>query len=204
MSKKDEVFSSALREKKIPILTLDNKWHQLFARTNPNKAALRLEGELTELLKQQGKANTETKELKRLKKKLMQEIMDNAGETADGNDAKAVKKMEENKRLINECNERLEAYEEQLLELPDQIERKNRELMLLTMEACYEDMKANEAELAETSQWIARIRIELKKKLVRKQEMEQTNQEIYSYMHDIFGAEVIELFDMKYSSDMQE
>lgn len=204
MSKKDEVFSSALREKKIPILTLDNKWHQLFARTNPNKAALRLEGELTELLKQQGKANTETKELKRLKKKLMQEIMDNAGETADGNDAKAVKKMEENKRLINECNERLEAYEEQLLELPDQIERKNRELMLLTMEACYEAMKANEAELAETSQWIARIRIELKKKLVRKQEMEQTNQEIYSYMHDIFGAEVIELFDMKYSSDMQE
>lgn len=204
MSKKDEVFSSALREKKIPILTLDNKWHQLFARTNPNKAALRLEGELTELLKQQGKANTETKELKRLKKKLMQEIMDNAGETADGNDAKAVKKMEENKRLINECNERLEAYEEQLLELPDQIERKNRELMLLTMEACYEAMKANEAELAETSQWIARIRIELKKKLVRKQEMEQTNQEIYSYMHDIFGAEVIELFDMKYSSDMQK
>lgn len=204
MSKKDEVFSSALREKKIPILTLDNKWHQLFARTNPNKAALRLEGELTELLKQQGKANTETKELKRLKKKLMQEIMDNAGETADGNDAKAVKKMEENKRLINECNERLEAYEEQLLELPDQIERKNRELMLLTMEACYEAMKANEAELAETSQWIARIRIELKKKLVRKQEMEQTNQEIYSYMHDIFGAEVIELFDMKYNSDMQK
>lgn len=204
MSKKDEVFSSALREKKIPILTLDNKWHQLFARTNPNKAALRLEGELTELLKQQGKANTETKELKRLKKKLMKEIMDNAGETADGNDAKAVKKMEENKRLINECNERLETYEEQLLELPDQIERKNRELMLLTMEACYEAMKANEAELAETSQWIARIRIELKKKLVRKQEMEQTNQEIYSYMHDIFGAEVIELFDMKYSSDMQE
>lgn len=204
MSKKDEVFSSALREKKIPILTLDNKWHQLFARTNPNKAALRLEGELTELLKQQGKANTETKELKRLKKKLMQEIMDNAGETADGSDAKAVKKMEENKRLINECNERLEAYEEQLLELPDQIERKNRELMLLTMEACYEAMKANEAELAETSQWIARIRIELKKKLVRKQEMEQTNQEIYSYMHDIFGAEVIELFDMKYSSDMQK
>lgn len=204
MSKKDEVFSSALREKKIPILTLDNKWHQLFTRTTPNKAVLRLESELTELLKQQGKANTETKELKRLKKKLMQEIMDNAGETANGNDAKAVKKMEENKRLINECNERLEAYEEQLLELPDRIERVNRELMLLTMEACYDTMKANEAELAETSRWIARIRIELKKKLVRKQEMEQTNQEIYSYMHDIFGAEVIELFDMKYSSDMQE
>lgn len=198
MSKKDAVFSSALKEKKIPILTLDHKWHQLFTRTNPNKAILRREEELKELLKKQGKANTESKELKRLKKKLMQEIVDNAEKTAEGNDAKAVKKMEENTRLINECNERLAMYEDQLLELPREIEQVNHELMLLTMETCYHTMKANEAELEETAKWIAMIRVELKKRLVRKQEMEQMNQELYSYMHDIFGAEVIELFDMKY------
>lgn len=204
MSKKDEVFSTALKEKKIPILTLDNKWHQLFTRANPNKAILRLDEELKELLKKQGKANTESKELRRLKKRLMQEIMENAEETANGNDIRAAKKMEENTRLINDCNDRLADYEEQLLELPREIERVNRELMLLTMESCYNTLKTNEAELAKTSRWIAQIRIELKKKLVRKQEMEQTNQEIYSYMHDIFGAEVIELFDMKYNSDMQK
>ena len=39
----------------------------------------------------------------------------------------------------------------------------------------------------------------VKKNVVRKQEMEIANQEIYSYMHDIFGAEVIDLFDMKYN-----
>lgn len=204
MSKKDEVFSTALKEKKIPILTLDNKWHQLFTRANPNKAILRLDEELKELLKKQGKANTESKELRRLKKRLMQEIMENAEETANGNDVRAAKKMEENTRLISDCNDRLADYEEQLLELPREIERVNRELMLLTMESCYNTLKANEAELAETSRWIAQIRIELKKKLVRKQEMEQMNQELYSYMHDIFGAEVIELFDMKYNSDMQK
>lgn len=48
------------------------------------------------------------------------------------------------------------------------------------------------------------VRIELKKRLIRKQEMEQRNNAIYSYMHDVFGAEVIEIFDMKYNPDQGE
>ena len=42
--------------------------------------------------------------------------------------------------------------------------------------------------------------IELKKQLIRKQEMEQKNQELYSYMHSIFGADVINLFDGEYGN----
>ena len=30
MERTDEVFQAALEDKKIPILTLDHKWHQLF------------------------------------------------------------------------------------------------------------------------------------------------------------------------------
>lgn len=201
MSRKDEIYSPALKEKKIPILTLDNKWHRLFTQTNPNKTILRLEEELNDLLKKQGKATTESKDIKRLKKKLMQEIVENAEGTAEGNNQKALKKMEDNKRLINECNERLTMYEDQLIELPREIDRVNRELMLQTMDICYDTLKANEAEIEETAQWVAAIRVELKKRLIRKQEMEQMNQELYSYMHDIFGAEVIEIFDMKYEKE---
>ena len=201
MSRKDEIYSPALKEKKIPILTLDNKWHRLFTQTNPNKTILRLEEELNELLKKQGKAATESKDIKRLKKRLMQEIVENAEGTAEGNDEKALKKMEDNKRLINECNERLTMYEDQLIELPREIDRVNRELMLQTMDICYDTLKANEAEIEETAKWVAAIRVELKKRLIRKQEMELMNQELYSYMHDIFGAEVIEIFDMKYEKE---
>lgn len=200
MSRKDEIYSPALKEKKIPILTLDNKWHRLFTQTNPNKAILRLEEELNDLLKKQGKATTESKDIKRLKKKLMQEIVENAEGTAEGNNQKAMKKMEDNKRLINECNERLTMYEDQLIELPGEIDRVNRELMLQTMDICYDTLKTNETEIEETAKWVAAIRVELKKRLIRKQEMEQMNQELYSYMHDIFGAEVIEIFDMKYGN----
>ena len=49
--------------------------------------------------------------------------------------------------------------------------------------------------------WVMDIRVELKKRLIRKQEMEQKNQDIYAYMHDIFGAEVVNLFDMKYNPE---
>lgn len=201
MSRKDEIYSPALKEKKIPILTLDNKWHRLFTQTNPNKTILRLEEELNDLLKKQGKATIESKDIKRLKKKLMQEIVENAEGTAEGNNQKALKKMEDNKRLINECNERLTMYEDQLIELPGEIDRVNRELMLQTMDICYDTLKTNETEIEETAKWVAAIRVELKKRLIRKQEMEQMNQELYSYMHDIFGAEVIEIFDMKYEKE---
>ena len=201
MSRKDEIYSPALKEKKIPILTLDNKWHRLFTQTNPNKTILRLEEELNDLLKKQGKATTESKDIKRLKKRLMQEIVENAEGTAEGNNQKALKKMEDNKRLINECNERLTMYEDQLIELPGEIDRVNRELMLQTMDICYDTLKSNETEIEETAKWVAAIRVELKKRLIRKQEMEQMNQELYSYMHDIFGAEVIEIFDMKYEKE---
>ena len=201
MSRKDEVFIPALVNKKIPILTLDNKWHQLFTQTSPNKGIKRLEEELNELLKKQGKVNTESKEIRKLKKRLMQEIMESAENAAEGNDEKAVKKLEENKRLINDCNEKLEEYEEEQLELPQKIESVNRELMLLTMETCYDTLKNNEKEIEDTAKWVAQIRVELKKRLIRKQEKEIMNQDLYSYMHDIFGAEVIELFDMKYSKE---
>ena len=201
MSRKDEIYSPALKEKKIPILTLDNKWHRLFTQTNPNKTILRLTEELNDLLKKQGKATTESKDIKRLKKKLMQEIVENAEGTSEGNNQKALKKMEDNKRLINECNERLTMYEDQLIELPGEIDRVNRELMLQTMDICYDTLKTNETEIEETAKWVAAIRVELKKRLIRKQEMEQMNQELYSYMHDIFGAEVIEIFDMKYEKE---
>lgn len=198
MSRTEDVFKPALTDKKIPVLTLDNKWHQLFTQMNPNKRIKRLEEKMNELLKRQGKANTEIKEIKKLKKKLLQEIMDNAEEAAVENNPKAQRKADENRRLVRECNEKIEGYEDEILALPKEIDRVNYELMLATMEVCYEQLKSNEREIEEITKWVAQIRTELKEKLVYKQEIESINQGLYSYMHDIFGADVINLFDMKY------
>lgn len=198
---KNDRFASVLTGRNIPILTLDNKWHQLFTQTNPDKEILQLEETLNDLLRKQGKANNDIKEIKRLKKRLMDEIMENADEAVSGKDKQAESKQEQNTRLINECNEKIEECEDLLIELPREINRVNLSLMKKTMEVCADTLKKNQEEIEETGRWIARIRVELKKRLIRKQEQEQMNQELYAYMHDIFGHEVIDIFDLEYMKE---
>jgi len=193
MAKDVDKIIDALSAKRVPIAILDNKWHRLFAKVEKTKDIEKKEQKLNELLRQQGKINNEIKEIKKLKMSLMDQIVSLM------EDSSSEKKVEENKRLIDECNEKLESYDEITMELPKEIAQANKELMNLTMEVCYDELHSNEKDIDELQKWLDNIRIELKKNVVRKQEMEIANQEIYSYMHDIFGAEVIGLFDMKYN-----
>lgn len=199
---RQELFTEALKGKKIPILTLDNKWYRMLTE-EARKEVSGLEQQLNTLLKRQGKLNTETKEIKRLKKRLMSEIMPLVEEAEQSSNPLLEKKIEQNKNLVEECNEKLESYQDELLELPRQIEEINIQLMLISMDCCYEIMRENTEEIRQISDWVTQIRIELKKKLIKKQEMEQRNHAIYSYMHDVFGAEVIDIFDMQYDPEQQ-
>ena len=192
MAKKEEIYKQALSGKKIPILTLDNKWHRLFTMMEPDRELKRLEENLNALLRQQGKMNTESKSIKKIKKKLMDEIV----QLMEHEDKPSLKKIDENKRLIEECNEKLDEYQDKLLDIPKEIDQANYALMIRTMEMCYEVLQINSKEIDEIGEWINNIRIELKKNIVRKQEKEIKNHELYAFMHDIFGADVIEIFDV--------
>lgn len=201
MEKTEDKFQKALEGKRVPILTIDHKWHRLVPAEAFTEEMKQLEKELNDLIKRQGKANTETKEIKKLKKRLMDEIVQCANTLEQGPDKATEQKIEDNKRLISECNEKIDGYQEELLDLPREIETVNRKLMLATMEYCYGQISENAKDIDEIAAWIAKIRIELKKNVIRKQEKEMKNFEIYSYMHDIFGADVIEIFDMKYNPE---
>jgi len=194
MSQSDR-FQEAISNNKIPILILDNKWHRIFGKMNPTKEIKSLEATLADLLKKQGKLVNENKDLKKIKSNLMSEIVENMdGENKGVSD----KKLSDNKKLINEVNEKLAANEEILMDLPREIDKVNKELMAETMEMCYERLKGNTETIEEIGAWIKDIRIQLKKNIVRKQDLEIYNSELYSYMHDIFGPDVMEIFDMKY------
>ncbi len=198
-SDKQERFEKALSGKKIPVLTLDGKWYRLLDELG-RSAAKESENQLNSLLRRQGKLNAEIKDIKKLKKKLMNEMLPMVDEANAGNE-ESEKKIEEQKRLIEECNQKIDANEDELLDIPRAIEEINYQLMLVTMEYCYKTMQENTVEINEQDEWISQIRVELKKRLIRKQEMEQKNHEIYSYMHDIFGAEVVNIFDMTYNPE---
>ena len=160
MSRREEIYVPALSGKKIPLLTLDHKWHQLFSQVHTTSAIQKAEEELNVLLKQQGKINSETKDIKKIKNRLMDEIV-NMMEDVDNPETS--KKIEDNKRLIEECNTKLDEYRDRNLDLPKLINNANKNLMLLTMEACYEDIQENHEQIEEITEWINNIRVELKK-----------------------------------------
>ncbi|MCR5271670.1 MAG: hypothetical protein K6E13_01605 [Lachnospiraceae bacterium] len=194
MAEKD--FKSALEGKNIPILVIDQKWHRLFALGGKPENVVTKETELTELLAKQGKLNQEVKELKKLKGKLMGNIVDNMEGTESSEEGQlSEKKLEESKRLIEETNEKIEEDEDELLELPRTIQSVNFSLMLDTMEYCYNSLRDNSTVIKEIAEWITQVRIDLKKNIIKKQNREIINREMYSYMHDILGADIMDVFD---------
>ena len=202
MARDDEVYMSALQGKSIPILTLDNKWHQLFTQTDMTPEIEQLADELNALVERDGKLRSQSKDIKKLKKKLLGEIVplrDKANKA--GNSAAIEKEISERTRLINECNEKLESQQDELLDLSKEIYDIDYKLMIETMKVCYERLHDNTTDIKSLDEWISRARIELKKNVIRLQEAEMENYNLYSYMHQIFGPEVVDLFDMKYDPD---
>ena len=196
LEKKVEVFSKALEGKRVPVLTLDSKWYRLLDELG-RKAVREDENRLNELLRAQGKINSQIKDLKKVKKKLMDEIVPMVDEAELRPELE--QQIAKNKELIEQCNQKMDDLKDSLLDYPAEIQRVNHELMLETMAYCYESIQENTAGIEEIEKWVTDIRIELKKRLIRKQEIEQKNHEIYSYMQDSFGAEVLDLFDMTYN-----
>ena len=195
--KTEEEFRAALSNKNIPLLVLDQKWHRLFAIHGKTDESKEKEAKVNELLAQQGRANTELKKLKKIKNQLMDEIVQNMDDE-DNDSAEREKKRLENKKLIDEVNEKINEEEDLLLELPKEIKEVNESLMILSMDYFYSKLRVNQTEAKEIEDWIAQVRIDLKKNIIRKQNRTINNKEIYSYLHDIFGAEVLDLFDIQY------
>ena len=198
--KETKNFISALNHKVIPLLVLDQKWHRLFAIHGKTEEIKQIESEVNGLLAKQGKLNSRQKELKKLKGQLLDDIVKHMNDENLSLAARE-KKQEENKRLVDEINEKLDECEEELAEIPQQIRNGNEQLMLLSMDYFYDKIRVNQKESVEIEEWINNIRVELKKNIIRQQNRDINNREIYAYLHDIFGAEVIDIFDIKYDEE---
>lgn len=203
MSSKQD-FTATLKGKKVPILVLDQKWHRLFAIHGKPQDIVELESELNSLLARQGKLNNELKEMKKLKAKLMNNIVANMDDEDTENAAAREKRLEQDRRQIDEINARSEKDEEELLELPEQIRKVNEQLMLKSMDYIYEKIRINKEESEEIAKWIEQVRIDLKKNIIRKQNRDINNKEMYAYLHDILGPDVLDLFDYQYEDAGQE
>jgi len=179
---------------------LDERWHQMFNVIEKPKLVKDLEDEVNALLKKQGQVNNDLKEVKKIKNKLMQEIveqMEVSGENSEKNQ-KRNKTMEKNQKLILECNEKLEALEDEQFEIPHKLRDANEKLIVAGMEIAYIHLQKGKEEEKRLTNWIAKARIELRKQMLLKQETEDNNVMIYNNMHDILGAQLMEVLDNKF------
>ena len=193
----EEGFRDAVSRVNVPVLVLDQKWHRLFALTGMPAEVQLQEQIVRDILSKQGQLNSDLIKLKRVKADLMSNIVQNMDDSAEG-PQDTDKAMSDDTRLINEANEKIAEIEDELLELPRELQKENKKLMLLTMSFCYSRIRINQEEEEKISQWIDEFRVELKKNIIRKQNRIINNKEIYSYMHDVFGRDVMTLFDVRY------
>lgn len=180
--------------KRLPIVILDERWHRLFPEKEKTSEIRKLEKNLNELLKRQGQITNDLKALKKIKASLMKEILENS-EVEGESDSKRQKLMARNQKLLIEAKEKIEALEEEEFEIPEKIRTANIELMIEGVDECYRRIHQNYKDIQLLGVLINEMRTELKKHVVDKQDKEIMNTEIYSYMHDILGPEMMEIFD---------
>ncbi len=196
--KKNE-FHSIVKNKKLPILTLDSRWHELFTEDQKTTEIKDLEQKVNNLLKKQGKLVNDIKDMKQLKNSLIKDIMANMEISTDTVGKHKDKKLSKNKQYINEINEKIEQGMDELADIPYQIKEVNEQLMAASINIFYESLQKSKEELDEVAAWINGIREELKHKILIKQDLEEKTSRIYTYMHDILGADMMERFDKEHN-----
>lgn len=192
-------FTQVVQNKKLPILTLDERWHNLFPDHRKQGSIKDLEQKVNQLLMRQGKLVNDIKDMKNLKSSLMKDIVNNMEIGNDILGKAKERKLEKNKKYIHEINEKIELGMDELGDLPYKIKEANELLMAESLKKCYEHMNDSTKEIVEITEWIMKTRDELKVKIIQKQEMEERYQNIYSYLHDILGADLMEDFDITHS-----
>lgn len=191
-------FIKALGNKKIPLLILDSKWHALFPDYRKTGEIKRLEKELNVLVKKQGQVTHDIKDYENAKKVLVDNIVNNMTDGHEKDSALRGKKQDMNQKLIEKLNDKI--VEAQVLEeqLPKLIKQKNKELLVACMGVCYEELTSNTEEIERLDEAVRAMREELKNQILAKQDMEMRNTELYTYMHNLLGAEVVNVFDRKH------
>lgn len=194
-----DMLMNMIKDTKIPILTLDARWNTLFEKERKRPEIKKLVNTLNNLLKEQGGMVNKVKDLKKLKKKLMNNIVDNmesSGSVID--DRMRHRKQEANSKLIGDINSQLEYGEDRLMELPYEIMKVNKQLLIESMICCYERINADMRRSNEIEEWLKQIAIEIDSNTKEKEEIDKNINQIYSFMHDLVGGSVIEIFDSSF------
>lgn len=183
-----EEILKKLKRSRIPMLTLDIRWQQVFNTPDKSSKIAKLEKKVNEAMKSVGRVNNDKADLKKLKKKLMQEIMENMDSPEN---SRASKKVVKSRELIEEINDKLILLEDEELDLPDRLDEANAELALESMREIFDRYEDNRDDIETLEQWIRETRVELKKRVLLLEMKKEENEKMDKYLSDLIDGDII-------------
>jgi len=197
-SRKKKFSTRTLRKNDISLLILDERWNKLFSNTQKTPSIERSENKLKELLKQEARLTAEKKEIAAAKKQHMDNIIKLTADVFEKNDAEAKKQMQASEHEIKRINERAARIEEELDAMPDRLKQANLELLEQTVNIVYYKIRASKKRVEELEKLIEETKTRLKEYIDEKESLVQDDTDIYSYFHDLLGAEELEKLDKEF------
>ena len=189
----EERFLERFRNVDVPILILDERWHVMFSESKKTDAQRTLEKEIKELFKSQAKLSKEI-ELQEEKKKVFFNNILMHMKLAQISEEEALK-QEENQEHIRNINKEIEKLELEFENMPKRIKELNQELLIESLRYCYRRMRENKRVLKEQEELVKEAEKLLEERVSKKQEKEKENEQMYVFMHRLFGRNVLEIFD---------
>lgn len=186
---------SILRKNNISLLILDERWNKLFANTPKTSAIERCEQSLKELIKEEARLTAEQKEIAVSKKHHMDNIIRLTTDVYEKNDENAKKEMQASESEIKRINGRTQQIENELDEMPERIKKANLELLEHTVNLVYLKIRLATRRVEELEKLIEETKARLKGYIDEKESLSQDDTDIYSYFHDLLGAEELERLD---------
>ncbi len=184
----------------ISLLTLDERWNGLFKNMEKTNDIIECENRIKELLKEQSRLITESKDISIKKKECMDSIIRLTTEVFDKNNKEAHTKMQECEKSIVAINKKMEENQERLLDIPKEIREENLKLLEYTVNQVYFSIKENQVRVTELDKEIAEAKERLKKMIEERELLAEDYSDTYSYFHDLLGKDELQKLDEIYFS----
>lgn len=198
LNRKKKFDTRTLRKNDISLLILDERWNKLFNNAQKTPSIERSENRLKELLKQEARLTAEKKEIAVSKKQHMDNIIKLTADVFEKNDADAKKQMQASEQEIKRINDRAARIEEELEAMPDRLKQANLELLEQTVNIVYYKIRSSKKRVEELEKLIEETKTKLKGYIDEKESLSQDDTDIYSYFHDLLGAEELEKLDKEF------
>ncbi len=184
----------------ITLLILDERWNGLFKNIVKTEEISQCENGIKELLKEQSRVISESKEIAARKKECMDNIIRLTTEVFDNNNQNAQTEMQECEKQIIGINTRLTEIEERLAGIPKEIRQVNLELLEHTVKLVYFSIRENQERVSQLDKEIAETKEKLIKLVDERELRAQDDTDTYSYFHDLLGGDQLQKLDEVYFS----